>query len=239
MKRKKMLLGSLVMMALAFLFMFSSLVYAVPIAVEFEGRLGRIPLALSDTFTRGSTIDGSFTFESDTADARLNPIVGLYLDAASSFSLSLGDTMEGSANTGKIRVLDGRFFRPRDTTRDAFLLRGTFNEATAGDFSLLRYGINLVEFPGDVFSSDALPTEFPSLNMFDNARWFAILSDGLGNRFRIAGRLTSFDLADPASMLEIPGDNPDTSRVPEPATLILLGVGLGVFHISRRKFPLN
>jgi hypothetical protein len=158
----------------------------------------------------GDIITGFYTYESTTPDSSpLDPIVGHYYHHSPPTGISL--TISGfEFKTDPSNVLFEMLIVNNNISgHDIYALASFNNLALSNGTSVEDISWQLNDLTGTVFSSDALPTTAPVLD-----DWQTNILNISGSRtFGIWGHVTS--------------------AVPEPVTLLLLGLG-GLFLIKQR-----
>ena len=151
--------------------------------------------------------DGWFTYSS-VPDQSSDPVYGSYGQDAS-ISVTLGTQIISYIDDYVIIVVSNNDY----TGADSFL---HVVDATQGDFSFTYYGVDLTDSTGMVFNNDDLPMSF-DLAQFDSSM-LVIAGYKLPNWdwFYVGGEITNMTL------------------IPEPATLLLLGLG-GLALLRKRK----
>lgn len=161
---------------------------------------------LGGAITVGSPFSGSFTFESTTKPTE--PGGGFYGDAITDISGQVVDL----PFHGPISSIDFNFLLVEDNIPhsgdDQYLVR------TAAEFldETVAFGLSLIDTSGTVFSNRILPLSPPALELFTS---------------------TEFKLSPVSESFLVVGEV--TSIVPEPMSLILLGVGVLMTERWRRK----
>jgi hypothetical protein len=198
---------------------------AAPLTFDFTGTVTQVPvLDPSDPF--GGTIHfqtpftGSYTFEATTPDSLADPQTGVYSMAAAPFGLTV--TMGGhpfsAGDSLSIVVFDG----PPDQY-------GVLAHGAGGDLTIELF---LEDPTGTALASDALPLTPPALADFA-VREFHLAGLVDGNQVQIDGCLDSLS---PAGQGPPPlgGTSCAGARVPAPATLLLMAVGMAGLAWRRR-----
>jgi len=198
--------------ALACAFVAPIAVNAAPVTFYFTGVVEAVAPMLATEFSVLESVVGSYTFESTTMDSDpSDPTSGIYDNAISAITVTFGGdytVTEGS---------DNAIFSGNDAPNDAyavFLTNPTAPTIAGLNLGVLFFGI--VDTDATGFTSDALLLIPPSFSEFENFSSGAIF---LGNPNQSVNfRLTSLTL------------------IPEPATLVLLGMGLiGLAMTARRR----
>jgi len=151
---------------------------------QFEGTVDSVSDStdsLQGAVQVGDTFLGFYIFETTTADQNPDPTVGDYA-TISPLTLDIGDLSLTSAEVGQILVFNSSF--------DSYLA-GSYS-FTDGDFEIAELFFNLTDTTSQAFSSDALPTVPPDVQLFAS-RSFLLVGDRNGplNGFRISGTVTA------------------------------------------------
>lgn len=184
---------------------------AGPITFEFAGEvtfIGDEDNVLGDGVSLGSPFSGSFTFESTTPDVDPSQqLRAIYEDTITDVSGLLADlAFSGPIGGGNFiaLVLDGFF----GTSSDEYTVRSGIE--LLGQPA--RFRLTLVDGTGTAFSDDSLLIDAPDPVDFERAT-FNLFSEASDFSFSVGGELTAL--------------------IPEPMTVVLLGVG-AAFLITRR-----
>jgi len=207
-----------------------SRVWATIITIEVEGVVDGVwtegDLVLDGSVTAGSTMSGYGTYDTETPDQEPADYSGLY--SLMSISTTIGNYTfshnPDSPNPALFKIQSGGdFFYNTESSNSLFdgliYLDGlpkNYEDITWDDTYLRPIDVRGL---GDVLPNDDLPTvdTFPGLSVFDWQRSFDVLfRDNSNNYFLIYGEITSLAV------------------VPEPGTILLLGLG-GVILLRRRR----
>lgn len=158
----------------------------------------------------GAPIAGSFTFDATAVDGIADPATGAF----ASLGAVYGFTVD----------VDGM----------TYAVAGNATVVTANDIGVDQYGVVatdgaltlellLQDFTETALSSDGLPVTAPSLSAFGSRR-FSLLADDAEFEGDVTSLVCTAGCAAPAA-------------VPEPGSLLLVGIGVGAFAIRRRIRP--
>lgn len=199
-------------------------VAAAPITFGFTGRVTSANFGPDDQpypnpITIFSGFNGSYTFDSSTADLDPASSVGLYAMAGSPFGLTVdigGNTFTTANRLLLLIEVDNA------SSLDAYLLG-------AGDLALFRLlvGLSLLDSMGGALSSDALPLTPPPLTAF--ATRALDFQNNIPDRapVHITGRIDMLTCL--AGCTRAGGGFP----LSEPSTLLLVSAPLGLIGIRR------
>ena len=185
---------------------------ASPITFSFQGTLTAVNSALSGTFSVGETIAGSYTFESTTPDiAPGDPNFGGYLGASTNLSF----TVDGYSGSFSSSGFNATTVALSFAGVDLYQVNIPFTGPLAGTASPDLFALEIQDTDQNAFATDALPLSPPNLALFEVRKITVFFRSAEGGE----------SLAFVASL----------NQIPEPSTLMLLGLGLaGVGGLRRR-----
>ncbi len=194
----------------------ASTTYAEPITFNYSATINQVGPSLTDAFSVGQVIRGSYQFESTTKDSAAAPTTGLYFNSGSAFSASNG-TLNFLASTLDIDISNL-------ATVDIYRVAGSSVTGPA----ILGYSVNAIvlsladNLSATALINDLLPTIAPDLTRFNVASFtLAFTQAGTGAVSSIQATVTSLTRAAVA--------------VPLPSSAFLLMVGLGLFAFGARN----
>jgi PEP-CTERM motif len=183
--------------------------------------------ALFPGASAGSPFSGFFVFDSTTPDTNPDPNIGNYQQTVGAFAFSLAGKTIAFDTAGVVGIpIDPRSTYPILVEPRRYDIAGGTIVDVAGETSSITVGVELLAFE-DVLTTDALPLTPPNLADFTITS-AAFNFSSLDTTTNVRGGLTSFTLAAGAPGSERP------EQVPEPATIALLGIGLGCVALLRR-----
>jgi hypothetical protein len=194
---------------------------ATPTTFAYTGIVQTVVPALSGTFQPGDAFSGSYTFESTTPDTDPSPGFGLYANAITGLTFTIGSYTGGadcSSGSCDIAVQDGG---PGDCALiDCYIVTVSHPTGPSVEGVLpTSFGLSLLDGSGLALSSDALPLIPPDLSSFP-ITFFGVNFDDFA--FGVEGELTSLTLK-------------ATATVAEPSVLFLVVVALLGMAIRQRS----
>jgi hypothetical protein len=191
-------------------------VCASPVTVDFSGTVTQVNFDPDDpyggTISFGTSLNGSFTFDSTAADAIADPSTGSYSMAGPpyEFSMDIGGNIFNVSDSLSIGILNGFV--------DQYTI---YAQTSSGELTMELF---LEDEDGSVFSDDSLPGLLPDLNLFETRDFHLIRTvidpdtGGISQQDQIDGIIA------PAAPV----------TVPEPSTMILLLPGIGGLSFFRQ-----
>jgi len=202
---------------------------ATIITIEVTGTVDSIETAgfvLDGSVVNGTGMTGFCTYDTDAPDQEPSEERGIY--SMLSISMTIGNyTFTHDAATTEpsffdVSLYDYVYFASSEDPRfDGTIFGGgspfTYNDITWG-WAYMEL-MNLCTSSGEYIPTDALPSSFPDLSVFDLRRKFEVrfYDESYYKYFNISGEVTSLNV------------------IPEPGTVFMLGLG-GLALIRRRKF---
>lgn len=202
-------------------------VEAMSLTFRFKGTVNQVAPELAGAFSVGQGIFGSYSFDSAETDSQSNePNVGLY--AYDSFRFRIGDYAGAADDPGGHGIGVFNDIGP-PPSHDIYRVQNNrgipqpiLADPVAG-YIPVEVSFQLTDLTGTALDSDALPLIPPDLSDFGYVRGFRLSfvepgNVGGGPFFAVLGKVIS------------------VSSIPEPATVVLMGLGLaGLGYMGRRK----
>ena len=216
---------------LVFMFGLCATSHAVPITTDFTGTIYSVGASISgDGVNVGDLVTGQFSYESTAPDSNPDANYGNY--AALSFSIMFGAGFSATSSSTGITVQNDRQNGSATLPADGLITHantvsgGTLNGRSIDAF---QFGLRKENIAGHLWADDFLPdaADWAGVSLADiNApswHWmqFDMMSDDSIFDSQIRWDITSAG---------------ETSPVPEPTTMLLLGIGLLGLGGFRKKF---
>lgn len=188
---------------------------ASPFTFNFTGTVIAADALLAPNILSGDLIAGSYTFESTTPPDVFGPNLRGY-PAITSLTVTVGSYTLSDMG-GYIGVLDNAGF-------DSYKVETSASPSglPLAGYPLGSFVIGLYDYSSMLISGLSLPTVPPDPSMFNQANWSIAFGSGNPSAW---GQIDSLTLAEDSG----PGE------VPEPASLLLLGTGLGAIAVRLRR----
>jgi len=187
---------------------------ATPITFNFAGNVASVDSSLGSTFSVGQTLSGSYTFESTTADSEVDPAFGLYGNALTTLSFTIGSYI-GTLGVGASEFAVSNSPPPPTGIGDFYdLTADPVSGPSVGSDPPKTFALRVRDDTASALSSDALPVTPPDLAIFTSTTWFLLFDSGA----QVGGPLTSLTLA-----------------IPEPSSLVLFIYGLAGLALWARR----
>ena len=187
---------------------------AAPIEFRFSGFVTDDAINGCGGMVACAAVTGSFTFDSLAVDTNAQAAAGLY--AAAGISLYVDGTLFFSAGSGSINVVNGAL-------GDQYGLLGLGGSASNG--STADLSILLEDSTGLAFASDALPAVTDALALMLPGSFTLFATD---DAFQLSGSITAIACAAGCD---------GGGQIPEPATILLLAIGLVSLGLQNRRAP--
>jgi hypothetical protein len=190
--------------ALCSLLLSGNAAHAAMVTYSFDGTVGSVSGALRSTLPAGSSMLGTFKYDTDTPASG----TGRYMNAVQSLSFTIGGysvALDPMGDTNVIRITDspsGDLWRLRTSVESP-----TDDSIGAGMFKPVDFRLDLADEDGAAITGTALSNP-PSLGDLTSTHWRLVFEDMDGKTVRVQGVLNSL------------------TAVPLPAAVILFGAGL-------------
>jgi len=187
--------------ALCSLLLSGNAAHAAMVTYSFEGTVGSVSGALKSTTPAGSSMLGTFKYDTDTPASG----TGRYMGAVQNLSFTIGTYAVNFDPLGDINVI-----RITDSpSGDLWRLRTsvTGNSVGIGEFKPADFRLDLADEDGLAITGNALNNP-PSLGDLTSTQWRLVFENMDGKTVRVQGVLNSL------------------TAVPLPAAAILFGAGL-------------
>jgi hypothetical protein len=171
---------------------------AALVTYSFEGTVGSVSGALKSTLPAGSSMLGTFSYETVPAGT-----TGRYMDAVQTLSFTIGGqsvSLDAMGDTNVIRISDS-------PSGDLWRLRTSVTGGSIGEFKPVDFRLDLADEDGVAITGKALNNP-PSLGDLTSTHWRLVFENMDGKTVRVQGVLNSL------------------TAVPLPAAVILFGAGL-------------
>jgi hypothetical protein len=177
---------------------------------------------LEGKISAGNLITGYYTYESTTPDSEPSVYDGIYEHTSIPYGMSLtAGGMTFQTNPANVNLIIGLTNNYYGEPWDYYRVTSYNNLVLDNGVSVDQLHWQLDDYPGTVLSNDALPT-----TPLDLSQWQT-------NSLSISGGIYPFPPEGDKTLFLIRGHVDSVYLIPEPATIILFGIG-GLFLRKRR-----